>query len=41
MFEQSVFHALAETYIGKANSGELMKMSLTRFRTLRAIETQE
>ncbi|HJW53977.1 MAG TPA: XRE family transcriptional regulator [Burkholderiaceae bacterium] len=38
VFEQLVFHALAEDYIGESKAAELMKMSLTAFQTVRALE---
>lgn len=38
IFEQLVFHALAEDYIGESKAAELMKMSLTVFQTVRALE---
>lgn len=38
LFEQMVFHALAEDYIGESKAAELMSMSLTDFRALRALE---
>lgn len=38
IFEQLVFHALAEDYIGESKAAELMKMSLTLFQTVRALE---
>jgi len=38
IFEQLVFHALAEDYIGESKAAELMKMSLTTFQTVRALE---
>lgn len=38
VFEQMVFHALAEDYIGESKAAELMKISLTSFQTVRALE---
>ncbi len=38
VFEQLLFHALAEDYIGESKAAELMKMPLTEFRALRALE---
>lgn len=38
MFEQLVFHALAEDYIGESKAAELLKMSLTAFQTVRSLE---
>lgn len=38
VFEQMVFHALAEDYIGESKAAELMKISLTAFQTVRALE---
>lgn len=38
IFEQLVFHALAEEYIGESKAAELMNMSLTDFRRLRSME---
>lgn len=38
VFEQLVFHALAEDYIGESKAAELMKMSLTDFQAVRALE---
>lgn len=38
VFEQMVFHALAEDYIGESKAAELMKMSLATFQTVRALE---
>ena len=39
IFEQLVFHALAEDYIGESKAAELMKISLTTFQTVRALES--
>jgi Zn-dependent peptidase ImmA (M78 family)/transcriptional regulator with XRE-family HTH domain len=38
VFEQLVFHALGEEYIGESKAAELMKMSLTTFQTVRSLE---
>lgn len=38
VFEQMVFHALAEDYIGESKAAELMKISLTTFQTVRSLE---
>jgi Zn-dependent peptidase ImmA (M78 family)/DNA-binding XRE family transcriptional regulator len=38
IFEQMIFHALAEQYIGESKAAELMNMSLASFRSLRALE---
>lgn len=38
IFEQMIFHALAEEYIGESKAAELMNMSLESFRSLRAME---
>lgn len=38
IFEQLVFHALAEEYIGESKAAELMNMPLTQFRRLRLME---
>ena len=38
IFEQLVFHALAEDYIGESKAAELMKMSVTAFQLMRALE---
>jgi len=40
IFEQMIFHALAEEYIGESKAAELMNMSLKSFRSLRAMESQ-
>lgn len=39
IFEQMVFHALAEGYIGESKAAELMNMTLESFRSLRAMES--
>lgn len=38
VFEQLIFHALGEDYIGESKAAELMKMSLTSFQTVRSLE---
>ncbi len=38
IFEQLVFHALAEEYIGESKAAELMNMSLQQFRQVRNME---
>lgn len=38
VFEQLVFHALAEDYIGESKAAELMNMSLQQFRRVRSME---
>ncbi len=38
VFEQLVFHALAEEYIGESKAAELMNMSLQQFRRVRSME---
>lgn len=38
IFEQLVFHALAEEYIGESKAAELMNMPLQRFRCVRSLE---
>jgi Zn-dependent peptidase ImmA (M78 family)/DNA-binding XRE family transcriptional regulator len=40
LFEQMIFHALAEQYIGESKAAELMNMPLEAFRSLRAMESQ-
>ncbi len=40
-FEQLVFHALAEAYIGESKAAELMNMSLQEFRQVRSMEGTE
>lgn len=40
IFEQMIFRALAEQYIGESKAAELMNMTLESFRTLRAMESQ-
>lgn len=39
IFEQMVFHALAEEYIGESKAAELMNISLEQFRSFRAMES--
>lgn len=41
MFEQMIFRALAEEYIGESKAAELMNRSLESFRSLRAMENQD
>lgn len=41
LFEQLVFHALAEDYIGEAKAAELLKMPLPEFRDFRAMATND
>lgn len=41
IFEQMIFHALAEDYIGESKAAELMNMSLEVFRSLRSLENQD
>ena len=38
VFEELIFHALAEDYIGESKAAELMGMSLTAFQAIRALE---
>jgi Zn-dependent peptidase ImmA (M78 family)/transcriptional regulator with XRE-family HTH domain len=38
LFEQLVFHALAEDYIGESKAAELMNMPLQQFRRVRSME---
>lgn len=40
IFEQMIFHALAEQYIGESKAAELMNMSVESFRSLRAMESR-
>lgn len=40
IFEQLVFHALAEEYIGESKAAEFMNVSIESFNTLRAMERQ-
>ena len=39
IFEQLVFHALAEQYIGESKAAELMGMSLSQFRGIRSMSS--
>lgn len=39
IFEQMIFHAIAEEYLGESKAAELMNMSLESFRSLRALES--
>jgi len=41
LFEQLVFHALAEEFIGESKAAELMNISLTQFRRVRSMESAE
>lgn len=41
IFEQMIFHALAEEYIGESKAAELMNISLESLRSLRAMESQD
>lgn len=41
IFEQMIFRALAEEYIGESKAAELMNLSLESFRSLRAMEHQD
>lgn len=41
IFEQMIFHALAEEYIGESKAAELMNIPLESFRSLRAMESQD
>lgn len=41
IFEQMIFHALAEEYIGESKAAELMNISIENFRSLRAMESQD
>ena len=40
IFEQMIFHALAEQYMSESKAAELMNMPLESFRSLRAMESQ-
>lgn len=40
MFEQMIFHALAEGYIGESKAAELMNIPLESLRALRAMDSQ-
>ena len=37
-FEQLVFHALAEDYIGESKAAELLNMPLTQFHRIRLLD---
>lgn len=39
IFEQLLFHALAEDYIGESKAAELMNLSLQKFRCIRSLES--
>ena len=41
LFEQLVYHALAEDYIGEAKAAELLNLSLDAFRRVRSMESAE
>ncbi len=41
VFEQSVFHALAEECIGESKAAELLSLPLTEFRRIRAMEGKD
>jgi Zn-dependent peptidase ImmA (M78 family)/DNA-binding XRE family transcriptional regulator len=41
LFEQLVFHALAEEYIGEAKAAELLNLSLDTFRRVRSMDSAE
>ena len=41
IFEQMIFHALAEEYIGESKAAELMNLSLESLRSMRAMESQD
>jgi Zn-dependent peptidase ImmA (M78 family)/DNA-binding XRE family transcriptional regulator len=41
IFEQMIFHALAEEYIGEAKAAELMNMSIESLRSMRAMESPD
>lgn len=41
IFEQMIFRALAEEYIGESKAAELMNLSLESFRSMRAMESQD
>ena len=41
IFEQMIFHAIAEQYIGESKAAELMNLPLESFRSLRAMESQD
>jgi len=39
VFEQLIFHALAEDYIGESKAAELMRMPISAFRKMRSLES--
>ena len=41
IFEQLIFHAIAEEFIGESKAAELMSVSLTQFRRVRSMESTE
>jgi Zn-dependent peptidase ImmA (M78 family)/DNA-binding XRE family transcriptional regulator len=41
VFEQLIFHALAEDYIGESKAAELMSLPLVAFRSVRALDNTE
>ena len=41
IFEQLIFHAIAEEFIGESKAAELMNVSLTQFRRVRSMESTE
>lgn len=41
IFEQMIFHALAEEYIGESKAAELMNISIESLRSLRAMESRD
>lgn len=41
VFEQLIFHALAEDYIGESKAAELMSLPLVAFRSVRTLENTE
>ncbi len=41
LFDQLVFHALAEAYIGESKAAELLSLPLTEFRTIRAMGSHD
>lgn len=41
VFEQLIFHALAEDYIGESKAAELMSLPLAAFRSVRALDNME
>ena len=41
IFEQMIFHALAEGFIGESKAAELMNMPIESFRSLRALDCQD